>query len=106
MAGSGFCFRNMEPDSRLLTRSNLKLIESLTLGPSDAEASGVIERIRDCYVTTIEVRSRFLKHAERAAGVTAQSATDRALRRLEDYLHRWRRGTVPAIVKEQPVSSP
>lgn len=87
---SGFRFVQLEPDPELQTRASLRLYEILAMGPMDAYAQGTIERARDYYVARVELQSKYLNLVEKAAGLTADTATERVLSRLEDALYDWR----------------
>lgn len=92
-AKNRFCFQGIEPDQELETKANLKLIQLLALAPPGANASGVLEPIRNSYLAKIEVQSPFRSFSSQAMGNSPHVAINRALERLEDQLFRWRFGS-------------
>jgi hypothetical protein len=87
-----FCFDYSNPDRELETRSNLKLLNLLTLAPPGAKGVGLIENTDGRYLCTITIYSPFRSFTAKAMGANPEATINRALDRMEDELFRWRFG--------------
>lgn len=88
-----FRFNNVQVDSELAQRANLKLAQLLAIAPPGATGVGFLEKNEKVYLCAIEVSSPYRTFFEKAAALTPHSAVQRALDKLEDQLYSWRFGS-------------